>query len=69
MVGDFRNTPQIDLLTQELVLKPEYVGAGEIIQMAGQVLVIFDTESTEKEMYPYFFKNGLDYLFIITEKI
>ena len=69
MVGDFRNVPQIDLLTQELVLKQEYIGVGEIIQMAGQVLVIFNTEKTEKEMYPYFFENGLDYLFTITEKI
>lgn len=69
MVGDFRNVPQIDSLTQELVLKQEYIGVGEIIQMAGQVLVIFNTETTEKEMYPYFFENGLDYLFTITEKI
>lgn len=69
MVGGFKNRPKIDLLTQELSLRPEYIGSGEIIHMVGQLLVIFNTETTEKEMYPYFFENGLDYLFTITEKI
>ena len=65
MVGGFKNLPEFDALTQRLVLKEEFVGVGEIARIQGQVLVIFNTETTEKEMYPYYFFNGLDHLFDI----
>jgi hypothetical protein len=67
MVGGFSNVPTFDQLTHRLELKLEYLGVGEIISMAGQLLVTFNTETTEKELYPYFFVNGLDYLFDIVE--
>lgn len=67
MVGGFSNVPTFDQLTHRLELKPEYLGVGEIVCMAGQLLVTFNTETTEKEMYPYFFTNGLCYLFDIVE--
>jgi hypothetical protein len=67
MVGGFSNVPTFDQLTHRLELKPEYLGVGEIVSMAGQLLVTFNTETTEKEMYPYFFANRLYYLFDIVE--
>jgi hypothetical protein len=67
MVGGFSNVPTFDQLTHRLELKPEYLGVGEIVSMAGQLLVTFNTETAEKEMYPYFFANGLYYLFDIVE--
>lgn len=63
MVGGFSNQPSFDPDTQKLELKAEYVGVGEIIRVAGQVLVMFNTETTEKEMYPYYFINGLNDIF------
>lgn len=63
MVGDFRNRPQFDPETQILVLKPEYVGVGEIIKVSGQIQVIFNTEDSKSESYPYYFYNGLDDIF------
>lgn len=63
MVGDFRNRPQFDPETQILVLKPEYVGVGEIIKISGQIQVIFNTEDSTSESYPYYFYNGLDDIF------
>lgn len=63
MVGDFRNRPQFDPETQILVLKPEYVGVGEIIKISGQIQVIFNTEDSMSESYPYYFYNGLDDIF------
>lgn len=65
MVGDFRNRPQFDPETQILVLKPEYVGVGEIIKVSGQIQVIFNTEDSTLDSYPYYFYNGLDDIFDI----
>ena len=63
MVGGFSNRLEIDVQTQRLEIKEEYVGTGEITCMVGQVLVIFDTEATQSEMYPYYYANGLDHIF------
>jgi hypothetical protein len=65
MVGDFNKRPSFDPETQRLELKSEYVGTGDIVRSAGQVLVIFNTEKAEKVMYPYYFANGLDDIFDI----
>jgi hypothetical protein len=69
MVGNFNNIPSFDQETQTLILKPEYVGTGETIKVAGQVLIIFDSENTTPDLYPYYFYNGLDMLFDIVDKI
>lgn len=70
MVGNFNTfAPSFDPETKKLALKPEYVGVGEIIRMAGQVLIIFDTELADPKTYPYYFYNGLDTLFDIVDKI
>ena len=65
MVGGFKNLSEFDVLTQRLALKEEFVGVGEITNIQGQVLVIFNTETTDPELYPYYFANGLGYLFDI----
>lgn len=65
MVGGFNNLPEFDALTQRLALKVEFVGVGEITCIKGQVLVIFNTETTDPELYPYYFFNGLENLFDI----
>jgi hypothetical protein len=71
MVGDFN--PQTKILfdqdTHYLELKPEYVGAGEIRKMSGQLLVMFNTETADPIMYPYYYQNGLDDIFVVLEKI
>jgi hypothetical protein len=67
MVGNFSNTPYFDPQTHKLELKPEYIGVGEIRKIMGQVLVIFDTETTTIEMYPYYYYNGLDDIFLQVE--
>ena len=67
MVGDFRNRPQFDPETHILVLKPEYVGVGEIIKVSGQIQVIFNTETALPELYPYYYYNGLEDIFIQIE--
>jgi len=63
MVGGFSNRPELDVQTQRLELKEEFFGVGEIACMVGQVLVIFNTETTETEMYPYYYSNGLHEIF------
>ena len=67
MVGDFRNRPQFDPETQILVLKPEYVGVGDIIRVSGQIQVMFNSETVTSEYYPYYFYNGLDDIFDVIE--
>ena len=67
MVGGFSNVPDFDPQTQRLELKTEYVGAGEIVKVSGQVLVMFNTETTEKEMYPYYYQNGLEEIFDVIQ--
>jgi len=67
MVGGFSNRPELDLQTQRLELKEEFIGVGEIACLAGQVLVIFNTETTESEMYPYYYANGLDQIFNVIQ--
>jgi hypothetical protein len=68
MVGGFNNIPEIDLLAQRLEIKNEFLGIGEIVCNRGQVLVIFNTETTDRETYPYYFANGMDYIFDILPK-
>lgn len=63
MVGGFSKIPDFDPETQKLEIKAEYVGVGEIIRFAGQVLIMFNTETTAREVYPYYFTNGLDDIF------
>lgn len=63
MVGGFSNRYEIDLETERLELKEEYLGVGEISCMLGQLLVIFNTETTVAEMYPYYYSNGLHEIF------
>lgn len=67
MVGNFNGMPGFDPETQTLRLKPEYTS--EIINMSGQLLVIFDPATVEPALYPYYFYNGLDTIFDIVDKI
>lgn len=70
MVGDFSTIirKKYDPDLYDIALKPEYIGVGEISSLAGQVLVIFNTETTDKEMYPYYYQNGLDDIFDLVPK-
>lgn len=66
MVGDFNvNRPSFDPETQNLVLKQEYIGIGQIQKYSGSIVIIFDTNTATEDMYPYYFYNGLDTIFDI----
>ena len=67
MVGGFSNRPELDVQAQTLELKVEFIGVGEIACMVGQVLVMFNTETTDPEMYPYYYANGLDHIFNVIQ--
>lgn len=67
MVGDFRNKPEFNPETHILTLKPEYVGVGDIMRISGQIQVIFNTEESTTESYPYYFYNGLHDIFDVIE--
>jgi hypothetical protein len=66
MVGDFSiKPPYYDETTHRLVLKEEYIGTGEIWKNAGNILIMFDTESCDVEEYPYYWASGLYEIFNI----
>jgi hypothetical protein len=67
MVGGFSNRPDFNPDTHTLVLKPEYNGVGDIIRVSGQIQVIFNTEESTSESYPYYFYNGLYDIFDVIE--
>ena len=67
MVGDFRNKPEFNPETHILILKPEYVGVGDIIRVSGQIQVMLNSENVTSEYYPYYFYNGLDDIFDVIE--
>jgi hypothetical protein len=67
MVGNFNNKPDFNPETHRLELKQEYIGIGEIKKVMGQLLVIFDTETVLPELYPYYYHNGLEDIFIQIE--
>ena len=67
MVGDFRNKPEFNPETHILILKPEYVGVGDIIRVSGQIQVMLNSENVTSEYYPYYLYNGLDDIFDVIE--
>lgn len=66
MVGDFSGrAPSYDPNTEKLVLKPEYIGVGQIVKVMGQTLITMDSETTDPSDYPYYFHSGLEDIFDI----
>ncbi len=63
MVGGFSKIPDFDPERFYLELKTEYVDIGEITKNLGNIIVTFNSYQTPEYLYPYYYQNGMDFLF------